>query len=95
MLESLQRGANEGVKVDNLSLEVNSSRHAYAVTSTQVIQVELALLIYLIPHSCYLNDPPFPGYLCIHLDNLYEQNWQRRHFGKTFKQCQKHDDIVS
>jgi hypothetical protein len=43
VLESLQRGANEGVKVDNLSLEVNSSRHAYAVTSTQVIQVKKLL----------------------------------------------------
>lgn len=38
VLESLQRGAKEGVKADNLTLEVNSSRHAYAVTPTQVIQ---------------------------------------------------------
>ncbi len=36
--ESLQRGAKEGVKVDNLVLEVNSSRHAYAVTQGQVVQ---------------------------------------------------------
>jgi hypothetical protein len=34
----LQRGAKEGVNADNLSLEVNSSRHAYAVTPNQVIQ---------------------------------------------------------
>lgn len=38
VLESLQRGAKEGVNADNLSLEVNSSRHAYAVTPNQVIQ---------------------------------------------------------
>ena len=37
VMESLQRGAKEGVKVDNLVLEINSSRHAYAVTPTQVI----------------------------------------------------------
>ena len=36
VLESLQRGAKEGVNADNLSLEVNSSRHAYAVTPNQV-----------------------------------------------------------
>ena len=37
VLESLQRGAKEGVNADNLTLEVNSSRHAYAVTPAQVI----------------------------------------------------------
>ncbi len=37
VLESLQRGAKEGVNADNLTLEVNSSRHAYAVTPSQVI----------------------------------------------------------
>lgn len=37
VLESLQRGAAEGVNENNLVLEVNSSRHAYAVTAKQVI----------------------------------------------------------
>lgn len=43
--ESLLRGAKEGVKVDNLVLEVNSSRHAYAVTQTQVIQSVLTSIL--------------------------------------------------
>ena len=43
--ESLHRGAKEGVKPDNLVLEINSSRHAYAVTSTQVIQSVLSSLL--------------------------------------------------
>ena len=43
--ESLQRGIKEGINPDNLVLEINSSRHAYAVTAGQVVQsVTVALL---------------------------------------------------
>ena len=45
VFESLERGAKEGIKVDNLVLEVNSSRHAYAVTQTQVVQSVLASIL--------------------------------------------------
>lgn len=45
VFESLLRGAKEGVKVDNLILEVNSSRHAYAVTQSQVIQSVLLSIL--------------------------------------------------
>ena len=45
VFESIQRGAKEGVKVDNLVLEVNSSRHAYAITPTQVIQSVLTAIL--------------------------------------------------
>ena len=45
VMESLQRGAKEGVKVDNLVLEVNSSRHAYAITPTQVIHSVLTAIL--------------------------------------------------
>ena len=45
VFESLERGAKEGVKVDNLILEVNSSRHAYAVTPSQVIQSVLISIL--------------------------------------------------
>ena len=38
VLESLQRGAEEGININNLVLEINSSRHAYAMTTSQVIQ---------------------------------------------------------
>ena len=45
VLDSLQRGAKEGVKVDNLILEVNSSRYAYAISPDMVIQsVSIAIL---------------------------------------------------
>jgi len=39
--ESLQRGIEEGVDANNLILEINSSRHAYAMNATQVIQYVL------------------------------------------------------
>lgn len=45
VFESLQRGAKEGVTSDNLALEVNSSRHAYAVTPGQVIQSVLTSIL--------------------------------------------------
>ena len=45
VFESLQRGAKEGVIADNLVLEINSSRHAYAVSSTQVIQSLVSSLL--------------------------------------------------
>ena len=45
VFESLQRGYKEGIKVDNLVLEVNSSRHAYAVTQTQVVQGVLTSIL--------------------------------------------------
>ena len=32
----MQRGFEEGVDADNLTLEINSSRHAYAATPQQV-----------------------------------------------------------
>ena len=35
VLESMQRGFAEGINADNLSLEINSSRHAYAATAKQ------------------------------------------------------------
>ena len=35
VLESMQRGFAEGINADNLSLEINSSRHAYAATAQQ------------------------------------------------------------
>ncbi len=38
VLESLQRGAKEGINAENLVLEINSSRHAYAATPQQVVQ---------------------------------------------------------
>ncbi|TRY69105.1 hypothetical protein TCAL_01431 [Tigriopus californicus] len=37
VFESLHRGFKEGIKADNLILEINSSRHAYAVSSNQVV----------------------------------------------------------
>ena len=43
--ESLLRGFNEGIKVDNLVLEINSSRHAYAVDASQVIQSVLTSIL--------------------------------------------------
>ena len=43
--ESLVRGIGEGVDANNLILEINSSRHAYAVTATQVIQYVLTAVI--------------------------------------------------
>ena len=36
VFESLQRGFVEGINPDNLILEINSSRHAYAVSASQV-----------------------------------------------------------
>ena len=35
VLESMQRGFAEGINADNLSLEINSSRHAYGATAPQ------------------------------------------------------------
>ena len=43
--ESLQRGIEEGVDTNNLILEVNSSRHAYAINATQVIQNVVAAVL--------------------------------------------------
>jgi len=43
--ESLLRGFKEGIKVDNLVLEINSSRHAYAVDAGQVIQSVLSSIL--------------------------------------------------
>ena len=37
VLESLQRGIEDGAEEGNLVLEINASRHAYAVTATQVV----------------------------------------------------------
>ena len=37
VMESLQRGFDDGSDASNLVLEINASRHAYAVTATQVI----------------------------------------------------------
>jgi hypothetical protein len=38
VLESLHRGAAEGINPENLVLEINSSRHAYAATPQLVVQ---------------------------------------------------------
>ena len=43
----MERGHSDGVKVDNLVLEINSSRHAYAVTQSQVVQSVMASILQL------------------------------------------------
>ena len=47
VFESLERGHSDGVKVDNLVLEINSSRHAYAVTQSQVVQSVVTSILQL------------------------------------------------
>ena len=42
VLESLQRGLKEGIKVDNLVLEINGSKFAYDQRPGQVIQVNFS-----------------------------------------------------
>ena len=42
VFESLQRGLKEGIKVDNLVLEINGSKFAYDQRPGQVIQVNFS-----------------------------------------------------
>ncbi|OQR71006.1 translation initiation factor eIF-2B subunit epsilon-like [Tropilaelaps mercedesae] len=47
VLESLQRGIEENIKPQNLILEINSSKHAYNVTISEVIEITVRALLSL------------------------------------------------
>lgn len=50
--ESLQRGIDEGVDANNLVLEINSSRHAYAMNASQVIRHVAETVVSISLTSC-------------------------------------------
>merc|ERR1712029_573554 len=50
--ESLQRGIDEGVDANNLILEINSSRHAYAMNASQVIRHVVETVVSISLTSC-------------------------------------------
>ena len=67
VFESLQRGLKEGIKVDNLVLEINGSKFAYDQRPGQVIQVNSSpmapKLVRTYPHYRAVVRFPNPGVL--------------------------------
>ena len=66
MIESLSRGFKEGINPDNLILEVNSSRHAYAVTASQVV-TSVTVAILTIAQGALEGTEPSPAKLLLEI----------------------------